>query len=40
VGQLSEAEEPVDMHWTVTVVGLIRFGKEGLLISSQFLKAI
>ena len=27
MGQLSRAEEPVDTHWTVTVVGLIRFGK-------------
>ena len=28
--ELSKAEEPVDMHWTVTVVGLIRFGRAEL----------
>ena len=26
--ELSKAEEPVDRHWTVTVVGLIRFEKK------------
>ena len=30
--QLFKAEEPVDSHWTVTVVGLIRFGKKSRVI--------